>query len=91
MHDGRPDRTGDAGHSDWSVPRRQGVSWVAADHPTQEDVMDTTDRARGPARGNVPAGRAGDGTPATLLERMGGPMGFGYSAAAVVVSRWAGR
>ncbi len=47
--------------------------------------MDTTDRDRGPARTNPSAGRASGGPPPTLLEQMGGPMGFVYSVVPVVV------
>ena len=47
--------------------------------------MDTTDRDRGPARENPSAGRTPDGPRSTLLEQMGGPMGFVYSAVPVVV------
>jgi hypothetical protein len=47
--------------------------------------MDTTDRDRGPAREDPAAGRTPDGPRSTLLEQMGGPMGFVYSAVPVVV------
>ncbi len=47
--------------------------------------MGTTDRDRGQAGGNPPAGRSPDGPAPTLLEQMGGPMGFVHSAVPVVV------
>lgn len=47
--------------------------------------MDTTDRERGPAHEDPSAGRTPDGPAPTLLDQMGGPMGFAYSAVPVVV------
>ena len=47
--------------------------------------MDATDRDRGPAREDPSAGGTPDGPRPTLLDQMGGPLGFVYSAAPVVV------
>lgn len=47
--------------------------------------MDATDRARGPARENPSAGRPPEGPRPTLLDQVGGPKGFVYSAVPVVV------
>ena len=47
--------------------------------------MDTTDRERGSARENPSAGRTPGGPVPTLLDQMGGPMGFVYAAVPVAV------